>query len=384
LARSEALGIVRLENIDFFVNDLERSHRFYTELVDFRWVAESTEERRRDLQQVTRIYEAGNIRMSVTEPDSPQSAAGRYLRRHPDGISALTFEVADVEKTFAVLEERGATIVDDVRWAEDAGGRLGHFAVTTPFGEAMFQFIERDGYSDPFPGLKRFETPRGGDNAFGFRDYDHVTSNFLTLAPMVRWCEEVLGLEQYWDIQFHTDDVAPDNDHGSGLKSIVLWDPHSGVKFANNEPLRPYFDASQIYIFVMDNHGSGIQHAALTTGDILSTVRGLNARGVKFMRTPGTYYDALPERLKTSTIGSIDEDIEELRDLGILIDGKEPHSYLLQIFLKEAAGLYDDERAGPFFFEVIQRKGDKGFGGGNFRALFESIEREQRQIRGEA
>lgn len=385
MARSAALGIKRLENIDFYVNDMARSHAFYTECVDFRWVAESTQESMEALGQVTRVYEAEAVRMTVSAPDKSHPAGDgpvrRYLKRHPDGIARLTFEVEDVAKTFAVLDERGATIVADIEWMTNAtGGRYGHFEITTAFGEATFRFVQRDDFADPRPDLTRFPEPRGGDNTFGFVGYDHVTSNFLSLGPMVLWCKEVLGLEEYWGINFHTDDVAPDNDHGSGLKSVVLWDPYSGVKFANNEPLRPYFTSSQIYIFVMENHGEGIQHAALTTGDILSTVKGLNSRGVRFMPTPGTYYDALPERLKTSGIIEIEEDIDELRELGVLIDGDAHQSYLLQIFLKEAAGLYEDERAGPFFFEVIQRKGDNGFGGGNFRALFESIEREQKAL----
>jgi 4-hydroxyphenylpyruvate dioxygenase len=266
-----------------------------------------------------------------------------------------------------------------VTWASDAhGGRWGAFEITTPFGEATFRFVQREGFAAPAPGFDVFETPRGGNNRFGFEDYDHVTSNFLTLKPMELWCKQVLGLAEYWGIAFHTDDVPGERPAGSGLKSVVLWDPHSGVKFANNEPLRPHFDSSQIYVFVVDNHGDGIQHAALSTRDIVGAVEQLIERGVAFMPTPGSYYDMLPERLVHSGIGHIDEDVSLLRRLGILVDGREEHQYLLQIFLKEAAGLYDDDRAGPFFFEIIERKGDRGFGGGNFRALFESIERDQR------
>ncbi|HSN15580.1 MAG TPA: VOC family protein, partial [Anaeromyxobacteraceae bacterium] len=167
--------------------------------------------------------------------------------------------------------------------------------------------------------------------------------------------------------------------HGSGLRSVVMRDARSGVKFANNEPWRPAFKSSQINVFNEDHRGDGIQHAALTVGDILSAVRGMRARGVEFMPTPGAYYDALPERLRTSGIGRIEEDPAVLRRLEILVDGAGPGSYLLQIFLRDSAGLYHEPEAGPFFFEIIQRKGDQGFGAGNFRALFESIEREQQR-----
>jgi 4-hydroxyphenylpyruvate dioxygenase len=212
-----------------------------------------------------------------------------------------------------------------------------------------------------------------------------VTSNFQTMKPALLWMEHVLGFEQLWEIAFHTDDVVrPDAQaraHGSGLKSIVMWDRASGLKFANNEPFRPFFKDSQINLFAEDNRGDGVQHSALAVPDVVSAVRGLRARGVEFMPTPASYYDLLPDRLQTLTIGALDEDERVLRELEILVDGARPHQYLLQIFLKEAAGLHHDPEAGPFFFEIIQRKGDEGFGAGNFRALFEAIEREQRASR---
>jgi len=159
-----------------------------------------------------------------------------------------------------------------------------------------------------------------------------------------------------------------------------MWEPGSGVKFANNEPWRPFFKESQINIFNEQHRGDGVQHLAIAAQDIVSCVRGLRQRGLQFMPTPGTYYDVLEERLRKMGVGSIDEDLSVLRELEILVDGDREHAYLLQIFLKEAAGLYNEPEAGPFFFEIIQRKGDQGFGAGNFRALFESIERQQRAM----
>jgi 4-hydroxyphenylpyruvate dioxygenase len=198
------------------------------------------------------------------------------------------------------------------------------------------------------------------------------------MMPALLWLEYVLGFQRLWDVQFHTRDVARvELRDGSGLRSVVMWDPRSSVKFANNEPYRPNFKASQINTFHEQHRGDGIQHLALEVPDILTTVRRLRARGVEFMRTPGTYYEALPRRLEELAIGALDEDLKELRDLEILVDGHGKGSYMLQIFLKDSAGLYQDAGAGPFFYELIQRKGDQGFGAGNFRALFESIEREQ-------
>ncbi len=384
MARSQDLGILRLSDVIFYVHDIARSTAFYTQKLDFALAARSGDALEAAAGETTRVFHAGRIRITVTAPLAGDSASGRYLKRHPDGIQTLVFDVADVEKTFAVLESRGATMVDDVRWVTEGSARLGAFEITTPFGEGRFRFVQRDGWTGVDPG---FEPVNGGSqhNRYGFEDYDHITSNFLTLKPMVLWCKEVMGLEEYWDIEFHTDDKASGEDHGSGLKSVVLWDPHSGVKFANNEPKRPHFESSQIYGFVVDNLGAGFQHAALTTADIITTVRGLRGADVSFMPTPGTYYDLLPSRMEALGVGRIEEDVEILRELQILVDGKGPGSYLLQIFLQEAAGLYGDDKAGPFFFEIIQRKGDKGFGGGNFRALFESIELEQKtRTRGNA
>jgi 4-hydroxyphenylpyruvate dioxygenase len=188
-----------------------------------------------------------------------------------------------------------------------------------------------------------------------------------------------MGFEQMWEVEFHTSDVDPGKQTGSGLKSIVMWEPKSNVKFANNEPSRPFFKSSQINIFNEELRGDGVQHVAMTVADILTAVRGLRANDVSFMPTPGTYYDMLPDRIAQSGIKQIDEDLATLRELEVLVDGDHFHAYMLQIFLKESSGLYNDPSAGPFFYEIIQRKGDKGFGAGNFRALFESIEREQRE-----
>jgi 4-hydroxyphenylpyruvate dioxygenase len=197
--------------------------------------------------------------------------------------------------------------------------------------------------------------------------------------------EHVMGMERFWTVQFHTNDVATGDGTtravGSGLKSVVMIEPQSGMKFACNEPLRPFFKDSQINLFAEDHRGDGVQHAALAVADIIPAVRGLRARGVDFMPTPGTYYDMLPARLDKLGVGKIGEDLATLRELEILVDGEERGKYLLQIFLKEAAGVFEDPEAGPFFFEIIQRKGSQGFGAGNFRALFESIERAQRMQR---
>ncbi len=377
--KPESLGIEKIESIHYYVHDLERSRRFYTEKLDFQQLGESDPKFTERAQQRSILFGAGPTRILISEPVGEGGRAWRWLRRHPDGVGAITFRVKDIEKTFRLIEERGGTPMQDIETFEENGGKLRTFSITTPFGSSTFRFVERDdAYPRLVPNVIEYDEPKGGTNRFGFTGIDHITSNFETMKPALLWMEHVLGFEEYWGIEFHTNDVAPDSNEGSGLKSRVMWDPKSGVKFANNEPKRPFFKASQIYVFAEDQHGDGIQHAALAVADIIPAVRGLREKGVEFFPTPGTYYDMLPQRIADSGIEAIDEDIETLRELEILIDGQEKGKYLLQIFLQDSASTHDESEAGPFFFEIIQRKGDKGFGGGNFRALFESIERQQK------
>jgi len=383
----ESLGIVRLEALHYYVHDLARSRRFYTGKLDFAEIAASSPELTRDGKQRSAVFEAGRCRVVCSEPVGEGGRAWRWLRKHPDGVGTLVFEVEDIDRTFALLEERGGTPITDVQRFADDFGVLRTFNITTPFGDATFRFVERRGYRGIYPGITPHATPLGGQNAFGIAAFDHVTSNFQTMKPALLWMEHVLGFEEFWEVQFHTANAAAEGRkaammaQGSGLRSVVMRDPKSNVRFANNEPWRPAFKSSQINLFHEDLRGDGIQHAAFLVKDILSTVRGLRARGVEFMPTPPSYYEMLPARLERIGVGRIDEDIAALRELEVLVDGGAPGSYMLQIFLKDSAGLYREPEAGPFFYEIIQRKGDQGFGAGNFRALFESIELEQARAR---
>jgi 4-hydroxyphenylpyruvate dioxygenase len=383
MTKLEPLGIKRLEALHYYVHDLERSRRFYAERMDFAETAASGPRLERDGRQRSALFEAGDVRVLASTPLGEGGRAWRFLRKHPDGIGTLVFEVEDARKAFRLLEERGGTPISDVQTWTDDGGDLLTFSITTPFGDTTFRFLERRGHRGPYPGMVLHPRPKGGQNAFGFGRIDHVTSNFETMKPALLWMEHVLGFEEFWEVQFHTRDAAErrraerEAAEGSGLRSVVMRDPASGAKFANNEPWRPAFKKSQVNLFHEDHRGDGVQHAALTVGDILSAVRGMRARGVEFMPTPGAYYEMLPGRLREIGVDAVEEDVATLRDLEILVDGTARGRYLLQIFLKDSAGLYHEPEAGPFFFEIIQRKGDEGFGAGNFRALFESIEREQ-------
>jgi 4-hydroxyphenylpyruvate dioxygenase len=378
------LGIRHIEGLHYYVHDLARTRRFFVDGLDFVEEGVSGPDLEKEGRQRSAAFRAGDALFVVHQPVGEGGRAWRYLRKHPEGVGTVVFEVEDAARAFALLEERGGTFITDLQRFQDDGGTLSMFSITTPFGDTTFRFMERRGYTRLYPGFVRHPAGPAG-NRFGFQRIDHLTSNFQTMKPALLWMEHVLGFQPFWSIAFHTNDVAAArHEHGSGLKSVVMWDPTSGVKFANNEPFRPFFKDSQINLFAEDNRGDGVQHSALAVADIVGAVRGLRARGIAFMPTPGSYYDVLPDRLNRIGVETLDESVELLRELEILVDGEKRHQYLLQIFLKEAAGLHHDPEAGPFFLEIIQRKGDEGFGAGNFRALFEAIEREQSKDRGGA
>ncbi len=378
---SARIGIIGYDSLHFVVENLERSRGFYTEKFDFREVARAGDDLVARSGQQSIVFGAGEVRVCVSTPLAERSKAARFLRRHPAGIMSLGFRVNNLGETIRFLETRGGTfLADPVEDTDARGGRYRAVEIATPLGDVAFRFVERIDYRAFAPGFADTGDGNAGrpENVFGIQLVDHVTSNGLTMQPIVAWYRDVLGFEPFWEIKFHTQDVAAQFAHGSGLKSTVMWDPASGVKFATNEPLRPHFRDSQIYKFVEENDGAGIQHVAFNVKNIVWTVEELKRRGVDFMETPPSYYRDLPRRLDALGIHNVREELGLLEKHQILLDGSQER-YMLQIFLREAKSLYADERAGPFFYEIIQRCGDEGFGYGNFRALFESIERAQQQ-----
>lgn len=373
---SERLGLTGIDSLHFFVRDLARSRDHYVHNLGFSELAVSDAEHERSHGVRASLLGAGRVRFVLIAPHAADSECATWLAHHPEGVGRIVLGVEDAAHALSLLARRGATpltgLVEDVI----AGGVQRWFEIASPFGDTLFRFVERGPAAGMMAGLVPVMDAGEAPNRFEVGEIDHITSNFLTLKPVTLWLEQVLGFERYWGIEFHTQDV--DKEHGgSGLKSIVMWDPASGIKLANNEPAAPSFRASQIYQFCLDHRGPGVQHVALTVRDIVHAVGAMRAREVAFMPTPAAYYARLPERLVQLGVERIDEPIETLSALEILVDGAGPSSYLLQIFLRDAAGLFADPGAGPFFVELIERKGDEGFGAGNFRALFESIERHQ-------
>lgn len=373
--KGSGLGIIGYDAYEFIVADLERSLRFYTRMMDVPVTARLDERTAAERGERAVLFAAGKARCVCVTPEERGGRADRWLKRHPDGVAVVGFRVRDLDHTRRVLSERGASFASAVVEGSDQQGRpYRSVDIATPLGDVRFRFVERA--SDALPPGFVPEEGGGAANRHELQVIDHITSNMLTLGPHVTWLCDVMGFEEYWRVHFHTGDLLGSG--GSGLASRVMWDPESGIKLANNEPVTPNYEASQIYTFVESNHGPGVQHVAFHVPTIIPAVEGLRGSGVEFLDTPATYYDMLPDRLARQGVQRVSEPADDLRRLGILVDG-EKDRYLLQIFMVEGGLLYDDEKAGPFFYEVIQRRGARGFGEGNFRALFEAIERDQLQ-----
>ncbi len=373
-AKSGGLGILGYDVFEFIVSDLDRSRRFYKEMLDVPEMARLDERVASERGEEAFLFRAGKAQVACITPKERGSRAERWLRRHPDGVAVMGFRVRDLETTKHLLEERGACFVTGIQESESADGAPYRWLdIATPLGDVRFRFVERRPETLP-PGFVMKEHA-GQDNRHGFQVVDHVTSNMLSLQPHVAFLRDVMGFEEYWRVHFHTADIHG-GEGGSGLASIVMWDPESGIKLANNEPTVPNYEGSQIFTFVEDNHGAGVQHVAFHVPQIIPAVAGLRDAGIQFLDTPATYYDMLPGRLAERRVGTMKEKIEDLGPLGVLVDGDDD-KYLLQIFMVEGGVVYEDQKAGPFFYEVIQRRGARGFGEGNFRALFEAIERDQ-------
>jgi 4-hydroxyphenylpyruvate dioxygenase len=343
--KGSGLGIVGYDTYEFVVADVERSHKFYTQMMDVPATARLDEREAARRGEDAVIFAAGKAQCVCVTPRERGSSADRWLKRHPDGVRVVGFRVRDIEATRGVLIERGATFVTDVINTTDGEGRpYRFFDIATPLGDVRFRFVERASGALP-PGFALVD-PGVGKNSNGFQVIDHITSNFLTLEPHITWLRDVMGFDEYWRVHFHTAEINP-NSGGSGLDT-----------------------------FVENNQGPGVQHVAFHVPAISKAVDRLRGEGIEFLDTPATYYDMLPERLARQKVTNFDQKVDELKRLGILVDGDDDR-YLLQIFMVEGGLLYDDSAAGPFFYEVIQRFGSRGFGEGNFRALFESIERDQ-------
>ncbi|MDZ4833549.1 MAG: 4-hydroxyphenylpyruvate dioxygenase [Candidatus Melainabacteria bacterium] len=354
----EEIAIDGFDHVEFFVGNALQAcyyyhHGFGFDIVGFRGL----ETGRRD--KVSYVLQQGGVRLVITGALNADDEVAQHVHKHGDGVKSIALRVRDAKKCYETAIARGAKSFAEPLTESDEYGTMTTAAVHT-YGDTIHTFIERQNYKGNFaPGFKPIEGKV--DGGVGLAAIDHCVGN-VEVERMDYWVDfykDVFGFYVYQ--YFDANDISTKY---SSLVSKVMSNKTGSVKLPINEPAIGV-RKSQIQEYLDYYLAPGVQHIAIATRDIIGTVAALHARGIEFLKVPRSYYDSLPER-----VGEIDEDIEELAKLGILVD-RESDGYLLQIFTKPV------EDRPTLFFEVIQRKGAKGFGKGNFKALFESIEREQ-------
>ncbi|MFQ3677994.1 MAG: 4-hydroxyphenylpyruvate dioxygenase [Fimbriimonadaceae bacterium] len=354
---NDAFPIRRIDHIRFYVNNARQSAFFYQHAFGFSITGYHGLETGLK-HEVDYLVEQGELRLLFTAPVRPGHAIGDLIAKHGDFVQDICFEVDDVDAAYRTAVERGAVPAREPFTLADANGEVRLASIKT-YGDVIHTFLNRDQFDGHF--LPKFERRHEPGDPIGILDVDHIVGN-VELGRMnewVRFYERVLGFNQL--VSFDDEDISTEY---TALMSKVMANGNQRVKFPINEPAEGK-KKSQIEEYLEFFGGAGVQHIALLTDDIVRTVGRLRERGQQFLYVPPAYYDELPKR-----VGPIDEDIRELAELGILVD-RDDEGYLLQIFTKPIT-----DRP-TLFFEVIQRKGAKSFGKGNFKALFEAIEREQ-------
>ncbi len=348
-----------IDHMELFVGNAAQAAFYYKHAFGFVETAyQGLETGRRD--RVSHVLEQGRIRLVLTGTLSGEDEIGDHQKHHGDGVRDIALSVPDADAAYWRSVELGARGVVTPHWLEDEAGRVQLSTIET-YGDTRHTFVQRGEYDGPFlPGFeKRGDANRGRDGLV--LAIDHVVGN-VELGHMEEWVhfyERVFGMTEM--IHFSDEDISTEY---SALMSKVVTDGHGRIKFPINEPAQGK-RKSQIEEYLDFYRGAGVQHVALAAQDIVRTVGELKARGVEFLAIPESYYEEVPGR-----IGEIDEELADLRRLGILVD-RDDEGYLLQIFTKPVG-----DRP-TMFFEVIERHGSRGFGEGNFKALFEAIEREQ-------
>lgn len=357
----------KIDHLRFFVGNARQSAFFYRNAFGFDVVAYAGLETKVK-HEAGYVLRQGEITFVLTSPLSEQHPESRRLVTHGDGVMDIALDVPDVRGAYEEALRRGAAGVRPPEALEDEYGVF-ETASIRAYGDTTHTFVNRDRYQGVFaPGFQPLHPDRYHPSTakpVGFAAIDHIVAN-VEEGKMDAWVDfyrDVLGFRQL--VSFDDKDISTEY---SALMSKVVQSGTGRIKFPINEPAQAK-RRSQIDEYLHYYGGPGVQHIALITGDIVKTVRAMRANDVSFLRVPKTYYDSLTER-----VGSIREDIAELAELGILVD-RDDEGYMLQIFTKPVA-----DRP-TLFFEVIQRRGSKSFGKGNFKALFEAIEREQ-ELRG--
>jgi len=353
----DSFPIRRVDHVRFYVGNAKQAAYFYQHVFGFDITGFAGLETGQK-HEVDYLLQQGNISFLLSAPVRPDHPYAAALARHGDGVQDIAFEVDDVDWAFKTAVERGAKPAKEPWTMRDESGSVRLAAIHT-YGDTVHTFLNRDDFAGHFlPGFRKLDV-KGVST--GIKEVDHCVGN-VELGEMNNWVkfyEQVLGFSQL--ISFDDKDISTEY---TALMSKVMANGNGRVKFPINEPAEGK-KKSQIDEYLEFYGGAGVQHIALSTDDIVQTVTELKRRGVEFLEVPGTYYELLPDR-----VGKIDEDLKELQKLGVLVD-RDDEGYLLQIFSKPV------EDRPTVFYEIIERKGAKSFGKGNFKALFEAIEREQ-------
>ncbi|MCZ8169272.1 MAG: 4-hydroxyphenylpyruvate dioxygenase [Flavobacterium sp.] len=358
------LPLLGTDYVEFYVGNAKQSAHFYKTAFGFQSLAyKGLETGSRDA--VSYVLQQGKIRLVLTTPLNSDSPINDHLRKHGDGVKVVALWVEDARSAWEETTKRGARSFMEPTVEKDAHGEVIRSGIYT-YGETVHVFVERKNYTGTFlPGFMDWKSDYN-PAPLGLKYIDHMVGNvgWGEMNQWVKWYEDVMGFENFLsfdDSQIHTE--------YSALMSKVMSNGNGRIKFPINEPAEGK-KKSQIEEYLDFYEGPGVQHIAVATDDIIQTVAGLRARGVEFLPPPPqAYYDEIPARLGKH-MEVMKEDIKALQALSILVDADE-EGYLLQIFTKPV------EDRPTLFFEIIQRMGAKGFGAGNFKALFESIEREQ-------
>lgn len=359
------LPIKSIDHVEFYVGNAKQAAHYYQTAFGFTQVAyRGLETGVRD--RASYVMDQGNILLVLSSALGPDHPISRHVYLHGDGVAIIALEVPDAASAYKETTRRGATGAVQPTQEEDEYG-VWRFSAIRAYGDTIIKFVDRSDYKDAFaPGFKAriAQDPSGSTGrhtGYGLAHIDHMVGN-VELGAMNRWVDffaSTMGFSQL--IHFDDQDISTEY---SALMSKVMQDGTGKVKFPINEPAEG-IKKSQIQEYLDYYYGPGVQHLALSTGDIIQTVNRLKESGVEFLRVPTTYYQELEDR-----VGKIDEPVEKLAELGILVD-RDEEGYLLQIFTKPV------EDRPTLFYEIIERHGSRGFGKGNFKALFESIEREQ-------
>lgn len=358
--QTDFLPLQGTDYVEFYVGNAKQAAHYYMSAFGFQALAYAGPETGIK-DRASYAVRQNKLTLVLTTPIRPNNEMADHIYKHGDGVKALALRVDDARSAWEETTKRGAKSYMQPQQLTDDDGEVVLSGIHA-YGDTVHLFVERKNYNGAFmPGYREWGNEYYNPTDTGLLYVDHCVGNvgWNQMNPWVKFYEDVMGFCNI--LSFDDKDISTEY---SALMSKVMSNGNGFVKFPINEPAEGK-KKSQVEEYLEFYNGEGVQHVAMATNDIVQTVTELRNRGVEFLRVPTTYYDDLLDR-----VGQIDEDLEPLKELGILVD-RDDEGYLLQLFTKPV------EDRPTLFFEIIQRKGAKSFGKGNFKALFEAIEREQ-------